>query len=84
MHADVSRLLREAADTLRNISDSSYPATVEGAVDLVEPVHYIHGNVNFDDNPRDLTKKIFQTNLKAVEDTMRVLDPEMIEFAVKP
>lgn len=36
MHADVSRLLREAADTLRNVSDSSYPATVEGAVDLLE------------------------------------------------
>ena len=36
MHADVSRLLKEAADTLRNISDSPYPAAVEGAVDLLE------------------------------------------------
>lgn len=53
------------------------------AQDLVEPVHYIHGNVNFDDNPKDLSKKIFQTNLKAIEDTMRVLDPEMIEVAAK-
>lgn len=53
------------------------------AQDLVEPVHYIHGSVNFDDNPKDLSKKIFQTNLKAVEDTMRVLDPEMIEVAAK-
>ena len=51
------------------------------AQDLVEPVHYIHENVNFDDNPRDLAKKVFQTNLRAVEDTMKVLDPEMIEVA---
>jgi DNA-binding MurR/RpiR family transcriptional regulator len=51
------------------------------AQDLVEPVHYIHENVNFDDNARDLAKKVFQTNLKAVEDTMKVLDPEMIEVA---
>jgi len=51
------------------------------AQDLVEPVHYIHENVNFEDSPRDLAKKVFQTNLKAVEDTMKVLDPEMIEVA---
>jgi D-sedoheptulose 7-phosphate isomerase len=36
MHADVSRLLRETADTLRSISDSPYSATVERAVDLLE------------------------------------------------
>jgi D-sedoheptulose 7-phosphate isomerase len=36
MRADVSRLLRETADTLRDISDSPYPAAVEGAVDLLE------------------------------------------------
>jgi D-sedoheptulose 7-phosphate isomerase len=36
MHADVARLLRETADTLRNISDSPYSATVERAVDLLE------------------------------------------------
>ena len=36
MHADVSRLLRETADTLREISEGYYPATVERAVDLLE------------------------------------------------
>lgn len=36
MHADVSRLLRETADTLREIGEGSYPATVERAVDLLE------------------------------------------------
>jgi DNA-binding MurR/RpiR family transcriptional regulator len=53
------------------------------AQDLVEPVHYIHENVNFDDNPKDLAKKVFQTNLKAVENTMKALDPEMVEVAAK-
>ncbi len=53
------------------------------AQDLVEPVHYIHGNVSFDDKTRDLTQKVFQTNLKAVEDTKKSLDPEMIEVAAK-
>lgn len=53
------------------------------AQDLVEPVHYIHENVSFGDNPEDLAKKVFQTNLKAVEDTMRVLDPEMVDVAAK-
>ena len=53
------------------------------AQDLVEPVHYIHENVSFSDNPRDLAQKVFQTNLKAVEDTMRVLDAEMVEVAAK-
>ncbi len=53
------------------------------AQDLVEPVHYIHENVSFSDNPKDLAQKVFQTNLKAVEDTMRVLDPEMVEVAAK-
>lgn len=53
------------------------------AQDLVEPVHYIHENVSFEDTAKDLAKKVFQTNLKAVEDTMKVLDPEMVEVAAK-
>ncbi len=53
------------------------------AQDLVEPVHYIHENIRFSDNPKDLAQKVFQTNLRAVEDTMRVLDPEMVEVAAK-
>ena len=53
------------------------------AQDLVEPVHYIHENVSFTDNPKDLAQKVFQTNLKAVEDTMKVLDTEMVEVAAK-
>ena len=53
------------------------------AQDLVEPVHYIHENVSFDDNAEDLAKKVFQTNLKAVENTMKALDSEMVEVAAR-
>ncbi len=53
------------------------------AQDLVEPVHYIHENVSFDDKARELTQKVFQTNLKAVEDTKKSLDPEMVEVAAR-
>ena len=53
------------------------------AQDLVEPVNYIHENVSFSDNSKDLAQKVFQTNLKAVEDTMKVLDHEMVEYAAK-
>src|SRR5262245_55674790 len=53
------------------------------AQDLVEPVHYIHENISFSDSPKELAKKVFQTNLKAVEDTMKTLDHEMVEVAAK-
>ena len=53
------------------------------AQDLVEPVHQIHENVSFTDSPRDLAMKVFQTNRQAVEDTMRSLDPEMVDVAAK-
>lgn len=36
MHSDVSRLLRETADTLRTISDSAYSEAVEQALNLLE------------------------------------------------
>lgn len=53
------------------------------AQDLVEPVHYIHENISFSDSPKELAKKVFQTNLKAVEDTMKALDAEMVDVAAK-
>ena len=48
------------------------------AQDLVEPVEYIHENISFVDSTGDLAQKVFQTNIKAVEDTMKALDPEMV------
>ena len=53
------------------------------AQDLVEPVHHIHENVSFGDSAKDLANKVFQTNRQAVDDTMRSLDPEMVDVAAK-
>lgn len=53
------------------------------AQDLVEPVEYIHENISFVDSTGDLAQKVFQTNIKAVEDTMKALDPEMVEIAAR-
>jgi len=53
------------------------------AQDMVEPVQYIHGNISFEDTVQQLAQKIFQTNRQAVEDTMKSLDPDMVEVAAK-
>lgn len=53
------------------------------AQDLVEPVEYIHENISFDDNIAHLAQKTFQTNARAVEDTQKSLDTEMVEVAAK-
>lgn len=53
------------------------------AQDLVEPVEYIHENITFADRAEDLAQKVFQTNVRAVEDTMKSLDPGMVEVAAK-
>lgn len=53
------------------------------AQDLVEPVEFIHENITFGDSCADLAKKVFQTNIKAVEDTMKALDTDMVEVGAK-
>lgn len=53
------------------------------AQDLVEPAAYIHENISFQDAIPELSQKIFQTNLKAVEDTRKLLDPAVVEAAAR-
>jgi DNA-binding MurR/RpiR family transcriptional regulator len=53
------------------------------AQDLVEPVTYIHENISFSDNSSELAQKVFQTNIQAVQDTMKSLDHGMIEVAAR-
>lgn len=53
------------------------------AQDLVEPVEFIHENIAFSDTTADLAQKVFQTNIQAVGNTMKALDPQMIEVAAK-
>jgi len=53
------------------------------AQDLVEPVEFIHENITFDDSSAELAQKVFQTNIKTVGDTMKALDPQMVEVGAK-
>ena len=53
------------------------------AQDLVEPVAFIHENITFADRPAEIATKVFQTNLRAVEETQRALDPGMVEVAAR-
>lgn len=53
------------------------------AQDLVEPVEFIHENITFNDTTADLAQKVFQTNIQAVANTMKALDPHMVEVAAK-
>lgn len=48
------------------------------AQDLVESAEYIHERISFHDNVEQLAAKIFQSNLQAIEDTQRVIDPRQI------
>lgn len=53
------------------------------AQDLVEPVEYIHANISFADDATTLATKVFQMNLRAVEDTMKTLDAASAEVGAK-
>lgn len=53
------------------------------AQDLVEPVELIHENISFSDTTAQLAQKVFQTNIQAVGDTMKALDPHMVEVAAR-
>jgi DNA-binding MurR/RpiR family transcriptional regulator len=53
------------------------------AQDLVEPVAFIHENITFTDTPAEIATKVFQTNLQAVQETKRALDPAMVEVAAR-
>ncbi len=53
------------------------------AQDVVQPSEFIHEKIGFQDRTEDLLSKIFQTNLKVVEDTRRSLDPGKIDAATQ-
>jgi RpiR family transcriptional regulator, carbohydrate utilization regulator len=50
--------------------------------DRVEPVKLIHEDVQPEDNVSTVIEKVFRSDIKALEDTYRVLAPESIQQAV--
>lgn len=51
------------------------------AQDLVESVPYIRDSISFKDDINQLSTKIFQSNIQAVEDTREALDPHQVQGA---
>lgn len=53
------------------------------AQDLVEPVKFIHEDLDRDDDVRTVIDKVFRSDIQALTDTLRVLDPTALARAVK-
>ncbi len=52
------------------------------ARDLVQPVQFIHEDLTRDDDTATVLDKIFRSNLQALQDTLKVLDPAAMARAV--
>jgi DNA-binding MurR/RpiR family transcriptional regulator len=52
------------------------------ARELVEPVQFIHEDVRRDDDPDTVADKIFQSNIQALLDTLKVIDRTQLRQAV--
>jgi DNA-binding MurR/RpiR family transcriptional regulator len=53
------------------------------ARDLVQPVQFIHEDLKRSDDVPAVIEKIFQSNLQALQDTRKVIDPAKMAAAVK-
>lgn len=53
------------------------------ARDLVEPVQFIHEDLHPDDDVKTVVEKIIQSDIQALSDTLKVLDPEAMQKAVE-
>lgn len=52
------------------------------AQELVQPVQFIHEDLARDDDARAVVAKVFEANIRALQDTLTVLDPEALARAV--
>jgi len=53
------------------------------AQELVQPVQFIHEDLERDDDVRTVIGKIFNSDIQALRDTLSVLDPEAVARAVQ-
>uniref|UniRef100_UPI001C30DB9D MurR/RpiR family transcriptional regulator n=1 Tax=Stenotrophomonas sp. GbtcB23 TaxID=2824768 RepID=UPI001C30DB9D len=52
------------------------------ARDLVQPVQFIHEDVNRDDETATIIEKIFRSDMQALQDTLKVIDQAAMSRAV--
>jgi DNA-binding MurR/RpiR family transcriptional regulator len=50
---------------------------------IIEPTKYIHEEINDQDTINEKIKKVFVANIKALEDTLNVLNPYHVEQSIK-
>lgn len=52
------------------------------ASETVEPMHDIHEKVTEDDSEKTITEKIFHSNMKTLEDTLKVINEDSFKSAI--
>jgi DNA-binding MurR/RpiR family transcriptional regulator len=52
------------------------------ARDLVQPVQFIHEDLTRNDDTSAVIEKVFRSNMQALQDTLKVLDPAQMQRAV--
>lgn len=52
------------------------------ASEIIEPIQQIHEEITEDDNEKTVTDKIFQSNIRTLENTLQILDGTSIKTAV--
>ncbi len=50
--------------------------------DMASPTQLVHDDINSDDNAAAIARKVFLSNIQALQDTLEVLDAEAIDQAV--
>lgn len=75
--ASISRFCRKIG--FKNFSDFRLSLAQEAT----SKVHHIHGAINVEDSVADIISKICAVNVKAIEDTMKILDPNAIKIAAQ-
>ncbi|MBE4906881.1 MurR/RpiR family transcriptional regulator [Bacillus luteolus] len=52
------------------------------ASEVVSPIKEIHDTITEDDDEATIVQKVFKSNIKTIEDTLQVIDPEQFKKAV--
>lgn len=53
------------------------------AQEIVQPVQFIHEDLNIDDDMETVCRKVFHSGMQALRDTLSVLDPNVLTRAVE-
>lgn len=52
------------------------------ASEIVEPIHDIHENIMEEDSEKTIAEKVFRSNVKTLEDTLKIIDEEQFKRVI--